>query len=292
MQHTTKVGIKKKIDLIETKTSKPRVVLEKKLLKTEIIAQFKALQIAYDDLKQENAKNVNVIKHLEEKVEMLQNTSLHVSSKGAQTFSSEIQIFCNVCIYVATCEEELNWHMEYAHDLSSDSYFDKEFYCEICSRWFSEESDLENHAQDHQKKIVIKESSTFYCNFCEETFTNKKDLMKHKKRKHVEKVTLCWKFEAGICDFDDSSCWFSHSLNRKEDLKMLKCRSCEKEFKTLSDCLKHKKQEHPNLVSFCKNETEGTCKFGKGRCWFKHNETKDIIEPSEISDNQMKSKLL
>jgi hypothetical protein len=53
----------------------------------------------------------------------------------------------------------------------------------------------------------------------------------------------------------------------------------KKEFKTLSDCLIHKKQEHPNLVSFCKNETEGTCKFRKGRCWFKHNEQKGIIKP-------------
>ena len=89
--------------------------------------------------------------------------------------------------------------------------------------------------------------------------------MKHKKRNHKEKVTLCWKFESGICDFDDSSCWFIHCLNRKEDLKKLKCQSCEKEFKTLSDCLKHKKQEHTNLVSFCKNETEGK------------NETKEAV---------------
>ena len=289
MQHTTKVGIKKKIDLIEPKPTKSRVVMEKKPLKNEIIAQFKALQTEYDALKHENAKNVNVIKSLEEKVVRLQKTSLLVSSRGSQTFSSDIQIFCNICIYVATCEEELNWHMEYAHDLSSDSYFDKEFYCEICSRWFSEESDLGNHMQDHQKVKVVEESSKFYCNFCEETFTNKKCLMKHKKRNHKERVTLCWKYESGICDFDDSSCWFIHCLNRKEDQKMLKCRSCEKEFKTLSDCLKHKKQEHPNLVSFCKNETEGICKFGKERCWFKHNETKGI-KPCEISENQMKSK--
>ena len=33
------------------------------------------------------------------------------------------------------------------HDLSSDSYFDKDLYCEICSQWFSEEIDLENHMQ-------------------------------------------------------------------------------------------------------------------------------------------------
>ena len=98
--------------------------------------------------------------------------------------------------------------------------------------------------------------------------------MKHKKRKHLEKVTGCWKFEAGICDFDDQSCWFSHCLKQKDDLKMLKCRTCDKEFKTLSDCLQHKKKEHAILVSFCKNEAEGTCKFGKDRCWFKHNKEK------------------
>ena len=39
--------------------------------------------------------------------------------------------------------------------------------------------------------------------------------MEHKKRLHEEKVTLCWKFEAGICDFGESSCWFSHCQNRK-----------------------------------------------------------------------------
>ena len=39
--------------------------------------------------------------------------------------------------------------------------------------------------------------------------------MEHDKRLHEEKVTLCWKFEAGICDFGESSCWFSHCQNRK-----------------------------------------------------------------------------
>ena len=45
-QHTTKIGMKKKIDLIEPKHNKSRVVTEKKNpLKSEVIAQFKALQI-------------------------------------------------------------------------------------------------------------------------------------------------------------------------------------------------------------------------------------------------------
>jgi hypothetical protein len=130
-------------------------------------------------------------------------------------FTLDIQICCNICIYVATCKKELNWHVGEDHDLSSDSYFDKDFYCEICNKWFSEEIDLENQKQDHRTAKVIVENAQFYCNFCEETFINKKGLMEHKRRLHEEKVTLRWKFEVGMCDFGESSCWFSHCQNRK-----------------------------------------------------------------------------
>ena len=41
--------------------------------------------------------------------------------------------------------------MGYEHDLSDDSYFDKEFYCDICSRWFDAESDMKKHMEEHQK---------------------------------------------------------------------------------------------------------------------------------------------
>jgi hypothetical protein len=94
-------------------------------------------------------------------------------------------------------------------------FFENEFYCEICSKWFSEESDLENHRQDHRTGKVIVENAKFYCNFCEETFINKKVLMEHKKRLPEERATMWWKFEAGFCDFGESSCWFSHCQNRK-----------------------------------------------------------------------------
>ena len=146
MQHTNKLGNKKKIDLIEPKHNKSRVVTEKKPpLKSEVIAKFKALQIEFDTLKRENEKNLSVIQNLEEKVTVLQNDSVVLSSKGVQTFSSEIWISCNICIYEATCEEELNWHVSQDHDQSDESYFDKEFYCDVCSRWFDKDSDMIIH---------------------------------------------------------------------------------------------------------------------------------------------------
>ena len=92
---------------------------------------------------------MRIIKSLQEEVSILQNqrSTLNKIPKGAKTYTHEIQICCNICIYVATCEEELNWHMGEDHDLSSNSYFDKDFYCEICSKRCSEEIDLENHMQ-------------------------------------------------------------------------------------------------------------------------------------------------
>ena len=72
IQHTNKAGVKKRIDLIESKPIKSRAVIEKKPpLKSEIIAQFKVLQAEHDTLKHENNKNLMIIKKLEEKLSVL-----------------------------------------------------------------------------------------------------------------------------------------------------------------------------------------------------------------------------
>ena len=55
MQHTSKLGIKKKIDLIQPKQNKTRVGTEKKTpLKSELIAQVKTVQELKDILKHDN----------------------------------------------------------------------------------------------------------------------------------------------------------------------------------------------------------------------------------------------
>ena len=70
IQHTTKVGIKKKIDLIqEPKQNKHRMVTEKKPpLKSDLIVQLKAMQKDFDNLMLENENNQNTINILEEKL--------------------------------------------------------------------------------------------------------------------------------------------------------------------------------------------------------------------------------
>ena len=91
------------------------------------------------------------------------------------------------------------------HDLSDDSYFDKDYFCEICSMWCTTEDELITHMQDHHReKTDSVKSDSLACNFCEEKFVKHGDLMKHKKRMHEEKVALCWKFSAGICALGDT----------------------------------------------------------------------------------------
>ena len=45
--------------------------------------------------------------------------------------------------------------------------------------------------------------------------------MEHKKKDHLEKVSLCWKYSSGTCEFGDLNCWFSHSESS------FKCKMCD-----------------------------------------------------------------
>ena len=108
--------------------------------------------------------------------------------------------------------------------------------------------------------------------------------MKHKKNMHSEKVSICWKFATGTCDYGAQNCWFSHvkSQNILESVNF-ECNSCKKVFKSQSDLLRHKKQEHAHLVPLCRNRKNDTCTFGTLKCWFVH-------ERNETEENQEEEK--
>jgi hypothetical protein len=99
-QHTNKTAIKNQIDLVESKPNKSGMVSEKKPpLKSKLLMQVKALQKENDNMMVQHAKD-GTIKNIEENVLMLQNPKETMCSMGSQTYSKEIQICCNVCIYV------------------------------------------------------------------------------------------------------------------------------------------------------------------------------------------------
>ena len=125
------------------------------------------------------------------------------------------------------------------------------------------------------------------CNICEETFQNIKDLMTHKKKKHSDRVALCWKFAAGHCSFGDTGCWFNHGeIEKSQESSLLKCNLCDKEFQCQTEVLKHRKNQHSFEVMKCRNQKDGKCTFGSKYCWFIHDNHKDLLENDHSKEEQ------
>ena len=226
-------------------------------------------------------KYLESIKSLEERVEKLRKMSSPKSYRDLGTQTSidtencESQIPCRLCIYVATCEEELNWHMDNDHDIKIDMYFE-DFPCEICGKWCRSEADLTYHLTKHEfdsptceSQSLNNENVILECNFCDLKFGTNRDLMVHKKKEHREKVRICWNYSTGKCEFGDNACWFLHTDASKSG--EVDCSICGKLFPNINHLLNHKKKDHVISVEQCKNERSSSCKYGAQNCWYQHN---------------------
>ena len=78
-------------------------------------------------------------------------------------------------------------------------------------------------------------------------------------------------FLEGICGFGEE-CWHSHTNNTTKILPEYRCRICAKVFTVRYDFMKHRKENHIEIVPICRDVENGTCKFGKENCWFNHKE--------------------
>ena len=279
---------KRKNNVSEVKSEPPK----KALKKNEILAEYKNLREKFEILQKEhellleNQKtNVEAICLLEETVIILENSLASSSVKtnpinllenkkiGSQDIGygtdSEDIIFCYECDFPADDYHDLGEHMVELHSEK----------CKTCGERFDTKETLEEHVLGHMEERheqnMTSVISKLKCNFCEQTFCERRKLMTHKKQVHSEKVAICRDFAAGTCNFGDKNCWFNHSLKEAiPQAETFSCRSCEKTFDCHSDCLRHRKQEHINLVPLCKNYSNNTCTFGSNICWFKHYDMK------------------
>ena len=91
-------------------------------------------------------------------------------------------------------------------------------YCEICDFEAKDMSDLDEHNDiEHTPPDFEGDDQTLYaCNCCQEEIKSNTDLMLHKKKAHSEKVSSCWHFSTGICEFSDENCWFIHSSTKDQ----------------------------------------------------------------------------
>ena len=210
-------------------------------LNDALLEEVKHNEEAIVALEKKEKKHIAAIKSLEERIEKLKTEIIPKSNSdsGTQTSldpgNSELQIPCNICIYVATCEEELNWHIEDEHDIKTDLHFETDFPCEICGKWCRTVEDLTYHLKRHEFDSLPLESQSLVeqiaCHNCDETFATKDGVMKHRKRSHLEKVKTCIFYSQGKCDHGDE-CWFIHDTksrdNQSEETDRLNCRLCDK----------------------------------------------------------------
>ena len=117
IQHSAKVGMKKKIELVEAKPNKVNgvnAVSKKKVpLKAEIMIQMKELQERFDSLQKENKENIESLKEankaLEKYVEVIKNLKQRVhleEVKKMQTQETQTEtgmhLKCNECNFEAS----------------------------------------------------------------------------------------------------------------------------------------------------------------------------------------------
>ena len=220
---------------------------------------LEALQFKYDVLDIENKKNVEEIGILKQKIKLMEENQIgskkpDQKSIGVQTVEftkTEEMLFCAECEYPAEDGYDLGEHM------------------------------VEYHSESSHKKLS--------CHYCDDSFDNKNSLMKHRKEIHADKVQPCIFFSVGTCHYGDALCWFNHEKTCSEvfqKVSQLICRICNKEYKTRSDFMNHRKNEHTEGVPMCRNYLNGSCEYVS--CWFRHLEAaakhKDVIEEENITE--------
>ena len=201
----------------QTTTSKKhdKKCLENVANSTEVTLsiRIKALQDKIDTLEQEKRATEIVVEDLKNKMKAMEVTKAEgmgkeVSKKeiGVQSDTTDI-MFCHECEYPAEDIYELGEHMH-------------EFHSEGAGK------------------------SEINCHFCDETFDTKDCVMKHRKQVHKDKVKQCIFFIEGKCVYGDTLCWFIHKIDSQnpfQEATELKCKNCEKTFKTRSNFMNHKK---------------------------------------------------
>ena len=229
---------KRKIDAVGKET---KAIKTKESVCNANDNQLKVFKVKYQNLLDENKRNLEIIKELKGKVAELEKGNKESTCQESQTLSDqpeEVEIPCKQCIVIATCEEELNWHMNSEHSL--DSNCDAPFSCNICGR----------------------------------NCQTKNELMAHRKVKHPLTIKICRYFIRGECRFGDDVCWYSHQVSRTNDIPQtlteFKCSFCGEVFKKKSDFMKHRKVNHSDTISECINDKNGYSRFYNEECWFRH----------------------
>ena len=148
---------------------------------------------------------------------------------------------------------------------------DGDFICHKCSFQSNTKKRLNDHIARSHGCEALK------CNNCEYIFDTKNDLMNHRKKDHANILRQCRYDQDGGCKFQ-ADCWYKHTQTNTEnetttvtEKQSYKCNSCGKETLSKKDLMIHRKVNHIETVSKCRNYANNTCKHSADNCWFSHD---------------------
>ena len=144
-----------------------------KQLNDALLEEIKSNEEKIAKLEKSEKRNLESIKFLEKNHEDMEfhKSAKLFESKETQTLTDKdesVLICCNLCIYIATCEEELNWHLCEEHERDAQLYFGQDFPCDVCGKWCESEDEQAMHEQQHIAKL---DQTTFKCKFCDNQFS-------------------------------------------------------------------------------------------------------------------------
>ena len=121
-------GTDSKVQVRETK--------KKPLTKNEILLEFQALEVKHANLVKENERNVQEIARLKKQKSPTLSKDQECQTKAEGEY---VEISCTECIFLASCEDELNWPMGEDHGKDYISYLESDYPCSVCDRWCKNE---------------------------------------------------------------------------------------------------------------------------------------------------------
>ena len=160
---------------------------------------------------------------------------------------------------------------------------ESEFNCNDCSFQSNSKSDLKKqlrltHHESSKNTEEINKEKNFPCRSCGLGLMSKKDLMNHRREIHSDILRQCRYFARGDCAFEDEVCWYSHKKKEENvepssaDQENLNCNLCKRVFKNKDEFMKHRKVNHPLMISKCRDFKNGECRFTDDECWYVHEE--------------------
>ena len=81
--------------------------------------------------------------------------------------------------------------------------------------------------------------------------------MVHRRDNHYDLLKTCRYFLMGNCQFGNEKCFYRHEENGSIKFK---CNFCENVLNTKDELMKHRKQQHEETVSNCRDYQKGYCK--------------------------------